>query len=122
MDTSKGEDIWYCVRLHFVIVEIVAMLNKLEAAITLSLMVREQDSAVGANKRTLAHETNMSKHRMPRLVDRTIEIDVYCLSHNNNHVQDDIIKHAVVGGLSLLNFMFLSARLFQNGFNLVPGP
>ena len=112
MDTSKGEDIWYCVRHHLVIVEIVAMLDKLEAVSTWSFMVREQDSA-GANKRTLAHETSMIKHRMPRLADRTIEVDVYCLSHNTNHVQDDIIVDAEVGGLSLLNFMFLSARLFR---------
>ena len=101
MDTSKGEDIWYCVRHHLVIVEIVAMLDKLEAASTWSFMVREQDSA-GANKRTLAHETNMIKHRMPRLVDRTIEVDVYCLSHKNNHVQDDIIVDAEAGVFSLV--------------------
>ena len=111
MDGAKDEDIWYAIHLHPFANRITALLWSIVSRAVHPVYLREQDKA-GANLRFLGHESNTWQNRLADQENKVAAVDTFCLSHGNNHVQDDLITD---GGLTSLNFMYLAAKLFQMG-------
>ena len=112
MASTKGEDVFFGLRYHPWIKQIDLLLERCHKLADVSGKCRDGDAA-SSNLRTFAHEDNVdTRSRDPSRM--SIGCLSLCFSHQNCHVQGDIVADQKGGG-DLLSMMFTGAFLFRTG-------
>ena len=108
MESTKGEEAWLALFYHPWVAPIHKLIQRAHRVARFSSVVREADGA-GANLRVIAQEDVV----WTRERRRGLRIFTQCYSHQNNHVQGDIIADEALKGKHLMGMMYAGSLLMR---------